>query len=98
MFKQYLANPCRAMRVLPAVFIGTPLQRSRVNSYFVWMLYKDILVDFLFPFCNYQCSQGIQGLSVDLLCVSHLAQLSVTATLTDFDLIPQDKCGLAGFN
>ena len=49
MFKQYLANPCRATPVLPAVFIGTP-KLQRVNSFSVWMLYKDTLVDFLFPF------------------------------------------------
>ena len=33
-FKQYLANPCRATPVLPAVFIGTP-KLQRVNSFSV---------------------------------------------------------------
>ena len=42
--------------------------------------------------------QPREGLSLDFLHVSHLAQSSVTAALTRFDLIRQDECGLADFN
>jgi hypothetical protein len=61
------------------------------------MLYKDTLVDFLFPFFkNLNAAKGRTKLR--FLRVSHLAQSSVTAALTRFDLIRQDECGLADFN
>ena len=53
-------QPCRATPVSPAVFIGTP-KLQRVNSFSIWMLYKDTLVDFLFPFFKKsECGQGIR--------------------------------------
>ena len=57
---------------------------------------KTRLLIFSSHFKNLNAAKGRTKLR--FLRVSHLAQSSVTAALTRFDLIRQDKCGLADFD